>query len=109
MTSRSLSSSVHDISSRSRRMSRIAVLVCFVMASSVWKSVSSPRDLIAWSRAVAMFMCVSSVCLRAVSSGRSVMAVLRLLALDEKSLQGRKEARQTPSRDISVPMARTSD
>lgn len=40
----------------------------------------------ACSNAVAMFMCVSSVCFRAVNSGRAVMAVFRWAALLVKSL-----------------------
>ena len=38
-----------------------------------------------------MFMCVSSVCFRAVSSGRAVIAARRFAAFDETSL--RLEAR----------------
>lgn len=56
------------------------------MASSIWNRVSSPRDLMAWRSAVAIFMCVSSVCFLAVSSGRSVIAVFKCAAFDEKSL-----------------------
>ena len=55
--------------------------------SSIWKSVSSPRDLIPCSSAVAMFMCVSRVCFRAVNSGRAVIAALRFAAFDDRSLQ----------------------
>jgi hypothetical protein len=47
---------------------------------------SRPRSLIDCSKAVAMFMCVSSVFFRAVSSGSAVMAVFRLAVFDEKSL-----------------------
>lgn len=57
------------------------------MASSIWNRVSSPRSLMPWSSAVAMFMCVSSVVLRAVSSGSAVMAALRLAAFDVRSLR----------------------
>lgn len=42
-----------------------------------------------------MFMWVSSVCFRAVSSGSRLMAVLRLAALDEKSLKARRGDRQS--------------
>jgi hypothetical protein len=35
---------------------------------------------------VAIFMCVSRVCLRAVNSGNAVMAVFRLAVLEVKSL-----------------------
>ncbi len=41
----------------------------------------------ACKRAVAMFMCVSRVCFRCVSSGNAVMAILRCAALLEKSLK----------------------
>lgn len=57
-----------------------------MIASSIWNSVSSPRSLMPCSRAVAMFMCVSSVVLRAVSSGSAVMAAFRFAAFDVKSL-----------------------
>jgi hypothetical protein len=43
--------------------------------------------LIAFRSSVAMFMCVSNVCFRAVSSGRAVMAALRCAALDDTSLK----------------------
>ena len=47
---------------------------------------SRPRFLICSSKAVAMFMCVSSVAFRAVSSGSCVIAVFRCAALLERSL-----------------------
>jgi len=39
-----------------------------------------------------MFMCVSSVVLRAVSSGSAVMAALRLAAFDVRSLRAGEQA-----------------
>ena len=39
---------------------------------------------------MAMFMCVSIVCLRAVSSGNAVMAALRCAAFEERSLKRRR-------------------
>lgn len=62
-------------------------LTCFVMLSSIWNRVSSPRDLIPCNRAVAMFMWVSSVCFRAVNSGNAVIAAFKLAAFDERSLR----------------------
>ena len=59
---------------------------CLVIASSMLNSSSKPRFLISSSRVVAIFMCVSSVALRAVSSGKAVMAVLRCAAFAERSL-----------------------
>lgn len=50
---------------------------CLLTASSVLKSSSSPRFLICSNNAVAIFMCVSNVALRAVSSGNCVMAVFK--------------------------------
>lgn len=74
-------------------------LTCFVIDSSIWKSVSSPRDLMPCSRAVAMFICVSSVCLRAVNSGRAVIAALRFAAFDERSLSTRhRQSFEIPTR-----------
>ena len=64
----------------------MACAVCFEIASSVLKSSSSPRRLISSRSAVAMFMCVSSTALRAVSSGSAVIAVLRCAAFAERSL-----------------------
>ena len=63
-------------------------LTCRAMPSSSWKSVSRPRALMPCSSDVAMFMCASIVCFRAVSSGRAVMAALRCEALDDRSLSG---------------------
>lgn len=57
------------------------------MLSSIWNNVSNPLLLIPCKSAVAMFMCVSRVVLRAVSSGRAVMAALRLAAFEERSLR----------------------
>ena len=59
---------------------------CLEIASSVLNNSSRPRSLICSSRAVAMFMCVSSVAFLAVSSGKAVMAVLRWDVLAEGSL-----------------------
>lgn len=61
-------------------------LACLPMDSSMLNSSSRPRFLISSRRAVAIFMCVSSVALRAVSSGKAVMAVLRCAAFVERSL-----------------------
>lgn len=61
-------------------------LTCLLAASSVLKSSSRPLFLICSSSAVAIFMCVSSVALRAVSSGSCVIAVFKCAAFDERSL-----------------------
>lgn len=61
-------------------------LVLLPAPSSTWNKVSSPRSLIDCNSAVAMFICVSSVCLRAVSSGSAVMAVLRLAVFELRSI-----------------------
>jgi len=59
---------------------------CFDIASSVLKSSSSARFLICSRSAVAMFMWVSKVAFRAVSSGNCVIAVFRCAALVVRSL-----------------------
>lgn len=66
---------------------KIKIRTCLLIASSVLKSSSSPRFLICSSRAVAIFICVSRVAFRAVSSGNCVMAVFKCAAFVERSLE----------------------
>ena len=56
------------------------------MASSVLNSSSSVRSLMNSSSAVAIFMCVSNVAFRAVSSGKAVIAVFKCAAFAVPSL-----------------------
>lgn len=63
--------------SGSLRRSRIWALVCFVMFSSISKKLSNWRSLMPFNKAVAMFMCMSSIAFRSRSSGSRVMAALR--------------------------------
>lgn len=65
---------------------RMVAFVCLPAVSSIWNRLSSPRSLMDCNNAVAMFMCVSRICLRAVSSGKAVMAVFKFAVLDVKSI-----------------------
>lgn len=63
------------------------MLTCFEIVSSVLNSSSKPRFLICSSSAVAICTWVSSVAFLAVNSGSCVIAVLRWVALAERSLK----------------------
>lgn len=67
-------------------ISRIVVLVCLFMDSSMAKNLSRHRSWIFFSKAVAMFMCMSMIRLRSVSSGSAAIADFNTCAFGEKSL-----------------------
>lgn len=64
----------------------LQVTTCFAIASSTLNNSSNPLFLTCSNKAVAIFICVSRVALRAVNSGKAVIAVLRWAALALGSL-----------------------